>query len=144
MASPCAGPPARVRRTMTSSEPRRRSRSVWATEPHLECLVRGYGDSFRMSSGVPSGLAVDRSPGGFSPERNIFWMGICLVSTLPLTGAGTATTSIMDQQPHSKARTHATATITVTSSQSTPYDQTASPALIELRLNETFTGDIEG
>ena len=50
----------------------------------------------------------------------------------------------MDQLPYPKTRTHATATITVTSSQSTPYDQTASPALIELRLTETFTGDIEG
>ena len=42
------------------------------------------------------------------------------------------------------ARRRARATITVQSSESTPYDQTASPALLELRLTETFTGDIEG
>jgi len=43
-----------------------------------------------------------------------------------------------------RARTRANAKITVQNSEAKPYDQTASPALIELRLNETFTGDIEG
>src|ERR1051325_9191445 len=37
---------------------------------------------------------------------------------------------------------HATAKITVQNSQAKPYDQT-SPALMELHLSETFTGDIE-
>jgi hypothetical protein len=43
-------------------------------------------------------------------------------------------------------RTHARAEarITVHSSEAKPYDQTASPALVEIRLSETFTGDIEG
>jgi hypothetical protein len=43
-------------------------------------------------------------------------------------------------------RTHARAEakITVQSSEAQPYDQTASPALMEIRINETFTGDIEG
>ena len=41
-------------------------------------------------------------------------------------------------------RTHASAKITVNSSEARPYDQNASPALMELRLSETFTGDIEG
>lgn len=45
-------------------------------------------------------------------------------------------------QPH--ARAHASAKITVNSSDAKPYDQTASPALMELRLTETFSGDIEG
>ena len=44
--------------------------------------------------------------------------------------------------PHTRAR--AEANITVQSSEAKPYDQTASPALIEVRLNETFTGDISG
>jgi Protein of unknown function (DUF3224) len=39
---------------------------------------------------------------------------------------------------------HARAKITVHSSQATTYDQTASPALREIRLSETFSGDIEG
>ena len=38
----------------------------------------------------------------------------------------------------------AKAKITVQSSEANPYDQTASPALVEVRLTETFTGDIEG
>jgi hypothetical protein len=43
-------------------------------------------------------------------------------------------------------RTHARAEakITVQSSEAQPYDQTASPALMEIRINETFTGDIDG
>jgi len=41
-------------------------------------------------------------------------------------------------------RRHAKAKITVQSSEATAYDQTASPALMEIRLSETFTGDIDG
>jgi Protein of unknown function (DUF3224) len=44
----------------------------------------------------------------------------------------------------SHTRTHAKAKITVQSSEAKPYDQTAGPALLEIRLSETFTGDIEG
>ena len=49
-------------------------------------------------------------------------------------------------QPKSKrpARARAEAKITVQSSEATPYDQTASPALVEIHLHETFAGDIEG
>jgi len=43
-----------------------------------------------------------------------------------------------------RARKHAKAKITVQSSEATPYDQTASPALMELRLSETFAGEIDG
>jgi Protein of unknown function (DUF3224) len=45
-------------------------------------------------------------------------------------------------EPHTHAK--AEAEITVHSSEAKPYDQTTSPALMELRLSETFTGDIEG
>jgi hypothetical protein len=43
-------------------------------------------------------------------------------------------------------RTHgrAEARITVHSYEAKPYDQTVSPALVEVHLSETFTGDIEG
>ena len=41
-------------------------------------------------------------------------------------------------------RTRAKAKITVQNSEARPYDQTASPALMEIRLTETFIGDIEG
>jgi len=42
------------------------------------------------------------------------------------------------------ARTRAEAVITVQRSEATPYDQTTSPALVEIHLSETFTGDIDG
>ncbi len=42
------------------------------------------------------------------------------------------------------ARVRAKARITVRNSDARPYDQTASPALMEIRLSETFTGDIDG
>src|SRR3569833_4394490 len=38
----------------------------------------------------------------------------------------------------------AEAKITVHSSDARPYDQTASPPLLELRISETFTGDLDG
>jgi hypothetical protein len=41
-------------------------------------------------------------------------------------------------------RAHAEATITVQNSEAKPYDQTESPSLMEIHLNETFTGDIDG
>jgi hypothetical protein len=44
----------------------------------------------------------------------------------------------------SPTRAHAEAKITIQSSEAKPYDETASPALMEIHLSETFTGDIEG
>ena len=41
-------------------------------------------------------------------------------------------------------RTRAVAKVTVQSSQAIPFDETESPVLLEIRLNEIFTGDIEG
>jgi hypothetical protein len=41
-------------------------------------------------------------------------------------------------------RATARAKITVQSSEVLPYDQAAGPTLAEIRLTETFTGDIEG
>jgi len=41
-------------------------------------------------------------------------------------------------------RTKAKAKITVQNAEVRAYDQTASPALVEVSLTETFTGDIEG
>ena len=45
-------------------------------------------------------------------------------------------------EPQTRAR--AKAKITVQSSEAMPYDQTAGPALMEIRISETFTGDIDG
>jgi hypothetical protein len=43
-----------------------------------------------------------------------------------------------------RAQVRAEAKTTVHSSEAKPYDQTASPALMELHLSETFTGDMDG
>ena len=48
------------------------------------------------------------------------------------------------RQGQAPVRATAKARITVRTSEAEPYDQTASPALVEVRLTETFTGDIEG
>lgn len=47
-------------------------------------------------------------------------------------------------QSRAEASARATAKITVQDSEAEPYDQTSSPALIEIRLTETFAGDLEG
>ena len=52
--------------------------------------------------------------------------------------------AVARSQTEPPMRTHAKAKITVQSSEAKPYDQTASPALMEIRLSETFTGDIDG
>ena len=41
-------------------------------------------------------------------------------------------------------RAHAVAKVTVQRSEATPYDETMSPALVEIHLHETFTGDLDG
>lgn len=43
-----------------------------------------------------------------------------------------------------QTRTRAVAKIAVRNSEAALYDQSAKPALIEVRLTETFSGDIEG
>ncbi|HET7831495.1 MAG TPA: DUF3224 domain-containing protein [Gallionella sp.] len=51
-------------------------------------------------------------------------------------------TSQSQTEPRNRAR--AKAKITVQSSEAKPCDQTVSPELLEIRLSETFTGDIDG
>lgn len=52
--------------------------------------------------------------------------------------------AVGQSQTKPRRRVRAKAKITVQNSEAKPYDQTASPALIAIRLNETFTGDING
>lgn len=47
-------------------------------------------------------------------------------------------------QSQAGPRRRAKAKITVQGSQANPYDQTTGPPLVEVRLTETFSGDIEG
>jgi Protein of unknown function (DUF3224) len=51
---------------------------------------------------------------------------------------------VRQSPPEPSTRTHAKAKITVQTSESKAYDQTVGPALLELHLNETFAGDIDG
>ena len=50
----------------------------------------------------------------------------------------------VQSQTEPRTRTRAKAKIIVQNSEANPYDQTVSPALVEIRLSETFTGDIDG
>jgi hypothetical protein len=43
-----------------------------------------------------------------------------------------------------RVRAKATAKISVQSSEATPFDETATPPLMEVRIRETFSGDIDG
>jgi uncharacterized protein DUF3224 len=52
--------------------------------------------------------------------------------------------AIGQSQAEPRTRARAEAKITVQSSEAKPYDQTASPALLEIHLSETFAGDIDG
>jgi len=52
--------------------------------------------------------------------------------------------AVGQSQTEPRTRARAKAKITVRSSEAKPYDQIASPALMEIRLSETFTGDIDG
>lgn len=65
-----------------------------------------------------------------------------LLLLYPLQTADAPSGGEKNTKPRTRAR--ARAKITVQSSEAMPYDQTASPALMEIRLSETFTGDLDG
>jgi hypothetical protein len=52
------------------------------------------------------------------------------------------TTAQSHQKPHAHA--HAEAKIAVQRSKAGPYDQTVSPTLMDIRITETFSGDLDG
>jgi hypothetical protein len=66
--------------------------------------------------------------------------------TVEIWQRGSERSAQMNDRPQAAAaaRTRAEAKITVKSSGSKPYDQTAGPALSEVYLSETFTGDMDG
>lgn len=70
----------------------------------------------------------------------------CLSAWLALSAQSGMETNINTAQSRTKPPTHARAEakIAVQSSEAKPYDQTASPALMEIHLTETFAGDIDG
>jgi hypothetical protein len=66
---------------------------------------------------------------------------IAFLGTLLFTGNAE---SKEQAQKEPRKRVRAKAKITVQGSEAKPYDQTASPALMEIRLSEIFAGDIDG
>jgi hypothetical protein len=56
----------------------------------------------------------------------------------------TSVRPIPPPQTAAPVRTTAKAKITVQNSETVPYDETVSPPLLELRLHEVFSGDLEG
>lgn len=51
---------------------------------------------------------------------------------------------VIGESPSEPHRVRAVARITVQSSEAIPYDQTDNPELMEIRISETFAGDIVG
>ena len=68
----------------------------------------------------------------------------CLSTWLTASAESGKETNMNTAQSQTEPRTRAKAKITVQNSEAKPYDQTVSPALVEIRLIETFTGDIDG
>ena len=73
--------------------------------------------------------------------RTIGFVAIICLSTWLAAGAQPGSETTM-KTVHTRVR--AVAKTTVHSSEAKPYDQTASPALMEVHLSETFSGDING
>ena len=70
----------------------------------------------------------------------------CLSTWLGASAQSAKERNMNTAQPQTKphTRTLAKAKITVKSSAAQLYDQSTSPSLMEIHLNETFTGDIDG
>lgn len=75
-------------------------------------------------------------------SATIFCLSLCLVASARSAKEANMDTALSQTKP--RARTHATAKITVHNSEAKPYDKSSGPPLMEVRLSETFTGDIEG
>ena len=75
---------------------------------------------------------------------SIVSLGALLFAGNPQSKEQTDMATASKSQRESHTRTRATAKITVQSSEAEPYEQTGGPSLVELRINETFTGEIDG
>jgi len=69
----------------------------------------------------------------------VAWQALCLSQA---ASAQTAAIGQSQAKPHTHAK--AKAKIVVQSSEATTYDQTVGPALMEVSITETFTGDMDG
>ena len=97
----------------------------------LSCLALAWVGARPPARNMnPKSMAI--MPGGSHSERRT------------QTDDHESTSAIGQSQTKPPAWARAEAEITVQSSEAKPYDQTASPALMEIRLSEIFTGDIVG
>jgi hydroxylaminobenzene mutase len=122
------------------------------TAAFLTAAVCGAGKSTMPLSGAAQGtpfqeliiaiVAYSSAPTGITAFALILWglRGETAPSTAQPREGGNDECAISGP----RGRVRAVAKVTVQSSQAEPYDQTASPVLIEVRLSETFTGDIDG
>jgi hypothetical protein len=71
-------------------------------------------------------------------------LGTLLFAGNPQSKEPADMTTSRQSQTEPRTRLKAKAKITVQNSEAQPYDQTTSPALIEIHLSETFSGDLDG
>src|SRR5262249_27624192 len=88
-----------------------------------------------------SRLVVCRAPNEEKGENTMSFRTLAIVTVVALS-TWQAASGRSGTGPQTRAR--AEAKITVQSSEAKPYNQTGGPALVEVRLSETFTGDING
>jgi len=69
---------------------------------------------------------------------------VCFGASLPANAQPAMETDMNSTGPQRAARTHAIAKVAVRTSEAKPYDQSASSALVEITIEQTFTGGIEG
>jgi hypothetical protein len=82
--------------------------------------------------------------------RTIATVAIITIPTVAIISLGTRQAASAQSREEtnapvsSRTRTRANAKVIVQNSETKSYDHTTSPTLTELRLNETFTGDLDG
>lgn len=72
----------------------------------------------------------------------VFCLDTLAIASTPPVKESKMDTKQTQTQP--RAVTRAVAKVAVQGSENKPYDQTANPTLVDVRLHETFTGDIVG
>jgi Protein of unknown function (DUF3224) len=74
----------------------------------------------------------------------VFTVSLCTLLLATTTRLKELFSAASQSQTKPPTRTHAEAKVTVQNSEANAYDQTSTATLMELQLNETFTGDIDG
>jgi Protein of unknown function (DUF3224) len=119
-------------------------------ERHLIAKLERQGQSRKSAIELLSAFEERQHAHTADPDQSVQSSQERMLLNIPLNDRRAQMKDPESSQPvsHSRrdlpARMRAEAKITVQNSEAKPYDQTAHPALLEIRLTETFTGDIEG